>query len=98
MPAHSRSKNGVASLAYVAGICLSGMAGTSPSRDAQSSDQPERVHVGLEHRLVLDPLVLVLLAQTYHRAHGLHVVAVALGLGVDVADVVGDRLLLLLEP
>ena len=43
-------------------------------------------------------LVLVLLAQAHDRAQRLHVVAVALGLGVDVADVVGDRLLLFLEP
>src|SRR5262249_27165315 len=67
-------------------------------RNSNRSDHAQRVHVGLEHRLVFHPLVLVLLAQAHHGTHGLHVVAVALGLGIDVADIVGNRLLLLLEP
>src|SRR3979409_2424684 len=62
------------------------------------SDPSERVDVGLENRLVFHALVLVLLAQTHDRTQRLHVVAVALGLAVDVADVVGDRLFLFLEP
>ena len=47
---------------------------------------------------MLLPLLGVLLAQADHGAESLDVEAVALRLGIDVADVVGDGLLLLLEP
>ena len=56
------------------------------------------MHVGLEHGLLLAALVGVLLAQADDGAQRLDVEAVALGLGIDVADVVGGRLLFLLEP
>src|SRR5580698_5516770 len=62
------------------------------------SNHPERVQVGLENSLVLLTLVDVLLAQPHHDAQRFDVEAVALGLRVNVADVVGDRLLLLFEP
>ena len=44
------------------------------------------------------PLVLVLLAEANHRAQRLHVEAVTLGLGIDLAQIGGERRLLLLEP
>src|SRR5882672_12015346 len=84
-------------------ICVDGPA-DAPRRDRPAapgrnkSNHPKRVHVGLKHRLVLHPLVLILLAQPHDRAQRLDVIAIALGLGIDVADVVSDRLLLLLEP
>jgi hypothetical protein len=56
------------------------------------------MHVGLEHGLLLAALVGVLLAQADDGAQRLDVEAVALGFGIDVADVVGGRLLFLLEP
>jgi hypothetical protein len=55
MPAHSRSKNGVASLAYVAGIHVftasvkpkTWMAGTSPAMTAHNTRSPDgaEIHV-----------------------------------------------------
>ena len=59
---------------------------------------PERVQVGFQDRLLLLALVDVLLAQPHHGAQRLDVEAVAFGLGIDVADVVGDRLLFFFEP
>ena len=56
------------------------------------------MHVGFQHGLLLAALVGVLLAQAHDGAQRLDVEAGALGLGIDVADVVGGRLLLLLEP
>src|SRR5262245_61807414 len=58
----------------------------------------ERVQVGFQDRLLLLALVDVLLAQPHHRAQRLHVEAVALGLGIDIANIVGDRLLFLFDP
>src|SRR5579859_1634079 len=58
----------------------------------------ERVQIGFQNRFLLLALVDVLLAQAHHGAQRLDVVAVDLGLAVDVADVVGDRLLLFFEP
>ena len=58
----------------------------------------ERVEIGVEHRLLLAPLVLVLLADADHRAERLHVEAIALRLGIDLAQIGGERRLLLLEP
>ncbi len=62
------------------------------------SDHAERVHVGFDDGLVLAALIDILLAQPHDDPQRLHVEAVALGLGVDVLDVVGDRLLLFLQP
>jgi hypothetical protein len=56
------------------------------------------VEVGDKHRLLLSPLVLVLLADTDHGLERLHVEAVALRLGIDLAQIGGERRLLLLEP
>ena len=56
------------------------------------------VQVGLQYRLVLFALVDVLLAQAHHDTQRLDIEAVALGFGIDIADVVGERLFLLLEP
>src|SRR5690606_2378373 len=57
----------------------------------------QRVHVGVEDRLVLLALGDVLLAQPNHGPERLDVVTVGLGLGVDVTDVVGERLLFLFQ-
>src|SRR6266446_9050928 len=65
---------------------------------ASASQHSQRLHIGFENGLLLGALVGVLLAQTHDRAQRLDVEAVALGLGVDVADIVGDDLLLLLQP
>jgi NTP pyrophosphatase (non-canonical NTP hydrolase) len=53
---------------------------------------------GQGDRLGLGALVRVLLAHAHDGAQRLDVVAVTLGFGEDVADVVGDRLLLFLQP
>ena len=68
------------------------------TNSGKSVHHAERVHVGVEHFLLLAAFVGVELAQAHDRAQRLDVEAVALGLGIDVADVVGGRLLLLLEP
>src|SRR5579862_9337068 len=66
-------------------------------RSSASSD-PDRGEIEAEDFLFLTPLVAVLLADGDDLAHDLDVEPVALGLGVDVLDVFGKRLLLLLEP
>ena len=58
----------------------------------------ERVEIGVEHRHLLPPLVLILLADADHGAQRLHVEAIALRLGIDLAKIGGERRLLLLEP
>src|SRR5437016_2209252 len=55
------------------------------------------MHVGFQDRPLLSALLDILLAQPHDRAQRLDVEAVALGLHIDVADVIGERLLLLLE-
>ena len=67
-----------------------GMTGALPQH-------PQRVQVGFQYSLLLLALVDVLLAQPHHRAQRFHIEAVALGLGIDVANVVGDRLLFFFE-
>ena len=59
---------------------------------------PQRVQVGLQNRLVLLALVDVLLAQAHHDTQRLDVEAVALGFGIDIADVVGEGLFFFFEP
>src|SRR5438132_7504 len=54
--------------------------------------------IGLEQRLLLVTLLLVLLAQPNDLAQDLHVEAVALGFGIDVLLVLVERLDLLLDP
>src|SRR3984957_19167277 len=75
--------------------------GPPPVRDERSKSplpqHAERMQVGLQYSLLLLALVDVLLAQPHHRAQRFHIEAVALGLGIDVANVVGDRLLFLFE-
>src|SRR6516225_1575342 len=63
-----------------------------------SLEHAERVHIGFEQRLLLLALVAVLLAQADNDTQCLDVKAVALGLGIDIANVVGDRFFLFLEP
>src|SRR5271166_5752749 len=66
-----------------------------PSSGLQHS---ECMHVGLEDRFVLAPLVGILPAETHDRAQGLEVEAVGLGFRIDVADIARDCLLLLFQP
>src|SRR5215470_9493560 len=56
------------------------------------------MHIGLQDRFLLLALVGILLAHPHDGAQRLDVEARALGLRIDVADVVGDRLLFLLQP
>src|SRR6516225_8152318 len=63
-----------------------------------SLEHAERVHIGFEQRLLLLALVAVLLAQADNDTQCLDVKAVALGLGIDIANVVADRFFLFLEP
>src|SRR5581483_1054853 len=63
-----------------------------------ASKHPQRLHIGLENGLGFLALVGILLAQSHDGAQRLDVEAVALAFGIDVADVVGDGLLLLLKP
>ena len=58
---------------------------------------PERSEIEIEHRLLLDSAVPVLLSYRYDLSHDLHIEAVRLGLAVDILDVAGQRLLLLFE-
>src|SRR6478609_5964624 len=57
----------------------------------------DRLQIEVEDRLFLLALFEIALAQRDDLAQHLDVVAVALGLGIDLLDVVGDRLLLFLE-
>src|SRR5215211_3157740 len=63
-----------------------------------SAQHSECVHVRLEDRLVLAAFVGVLLAQAHDGAQCLGVEPVGLRLRVDVAHVVGEGFLFLLEP
>ena len=74
--------------------CFASLAMTS----CKLPQHAQRVQVGFQDRLLLLALVDVQLAQPDDGAQRLDVEAVALGFGVDVADVVGERLLFLFEP
>src|SRR5258708_7109822 len=65
---------------------------------AIASQHPKRLHVGFQDGFLFGPLVGVLLAQAHDGAQRLDVEAVALGLRIDVADVVRDRLLFFFQP
>src|SRR5580704_6854587 len=67
-------------------------------RNDEASNHAERVQVGLQNSLLLLALVDVLLAQPHHDPQRLHVKTIALGFRIDVADVVGERLLLFFKP
>src|SRR5262245_36869242 len=69
-----------------------------PGRTAPLCQHPQRVQVGFQNRFLLLALVDVLLAHTHHRAQRFYIEAVALGLGIDVTHVIGDRLLFFLQP
>src|SRR5271165_784250 len=71
--------------------------GPASRKTCEQSNHSKRQHVGLQDRLLLRSLVLVLLAQTHDRTQRLDVEAVALCLRVNVANVVGDSFLLLLK-
>src|ERR1700722_11053671 len=66
-------------------------------RNDEASNHAERVQVGLQNSLLLLALVDVLLAQPHHDPQRLHVETIALGFRIDVADVVGERLLLVFK-
>src|SRR5215472_2199306 len=87
---------------FIAARAKTWMAGTSPAMTSVERlplrQHTERVQVGFQNRLLLLALVDVLLAQPHHRAQRFHIVAVALGLGIDVAHVIGDRLLFFFQP
>src|SRR5262249_60136038 len=51
-----------------------------------------------ENRFLLAPFIGILLAQPYDHAQRLDVEAVGLGFGINVANVVGDRFFLFLQP
>src|SRR5262249_61054946 len=56
------------------------------------------MHIGFENRFVLAPFIGILLAQPHDHAQRLDVEAVGLGFGINVANVVGDRFFLFLQP
>src|SRR5260221_7334351 len=63
-----------------------------------TSQHPQRLHVGFQNGLLFGALVGVLLAHPHDGAQRLDVIAVALGFGIDVADIVGNGLLFLFQP
>src|ERR1700757_3435311 len=65
---------------------------------ASASKHPQRLHIGFQDALLLLALVGILLAQAHDGAQRLHIETVALALGVDVANVVGDGLFLFFQP
>ena len=73
------------------------MADDDTCQHLASVQHPERVQVGLEDRFLLLALVGVLLAHPHHGAQHLDVEAGSLGLRIDVADIVGERLLFLFQ-
>ena len=60
---------------------------------AKPSQHSQRLHVGFQDGLLFGAFVGVLLAHPHDGAQRLDVKTVALGFGIDVADIVGDRLL-----
>ena len=78
------------------GVWAPAFAGTT-GRNSRSQHS-QRLHVGFQDGFLFRPLVGVLLAQAHDGAQRLDVEAVALGLGIDVADVVRDGLLLFFQP
>src|SRR4051812_12876346 len=66
--------------------------------DIVASQHSQRLHIGFQDGFLLGALIGVLLPQTHDGAQRLDVVAVALGFGIDVADIVRDRLLFLFQP
>src|SRR5690242_4839382 len=70
----------------------------TPGRLIAASGQTERLAIGFEEGILLLSGVRLHLPQPHDHAHDLGVVAVGLRLGIDVADIVRDALLLLLEP
>jgi hypothetical protein len=52
------------------------------------SEHSQRLEIGFQNGFLLGALVGVLLAHPHDSAQCLDVVAVALGLGIDIADVV----------
>ena len=56
------------------------------------------MHVGFQNRLGFLPLLRILLAHPHDGAQRLDVETIAFALGIDVADIFGDSLLLLFQP
>src|SRR3954463_16547569 len=67
-------------------------------KPARSIQHAKRMQIGLNQRLLLLALVDVLLAHAHDRTQRLHVEPRPFGLSIDIADVVAERLLLLLQP
>src|SRR5258708_20904892 len=65
---------------------------------AVASQHPQRLHIGFQDGFLFGPLVGVLFAQAHDGAQRLDVEAVALGLRIDVADIVRNRLLFFFKP
>src|ERR1700733_1769610 len=63
-----------------------------------TSQHSQRLHVSLQDGFLFGPLVGVLLAQAHDGAQRLDVVAVAFGFGIDIADIVRNRLLFFFQP
>src|SRR5665647_851626 len=63
-----------------------------------ASQHPQRLHIGFQDGFLFGALIGVLLAQADDGAQRLDVEAVALGLRIDVADIIRDRLLFFFQP
>src|SRR6202790_3568736 len=76
------------------GLSVPAFAGTtredSLGRAPRPSQHSQRLHIGFQDGFLFGALVGVLFAQTHDGAQCLDVVAIALGLGIDGADIVGD--------
>ena len=59
---------------------------------------PQRLQIQIEHRFLFLEVGLVEFPHPHHLAHDLGVEAGALGLGIDFADIGGQRRALLLQP
>src|SRR5688572_29459693 len=80
------------------GAWMPACAGMTKRDDEPASFQAERGLVGVEQSLGLLADMALHLAEPDDGPHRLRVIAPRLGFGVDVLDVIGDRLLLFLEP
>ena len=79
-------------------LALPGPTEFGSARLATASQHPQRLHIGFQDCFLLGAFIGVLLAQANDAAQRLDVEAVALGFRVEVADIVGDRVLFLFQP
>src|ERR1044072_8594111 len=75
-----------------------GMSGPCFNLGGPPLQHPQRLQIRLQNRFLLLALVPLLLAQPPPVWDRFDVKAFALALGVDVADVVGERLFLFFQP